>query len=291
MQLATFQLPGGQAKPGAIRGDEVVDLSAICSEILDLVADPTLFEEAKRAAATSESSIFLTDVRLLAPIPRPGHIYCVGWNYPKHYEEGIGKRAGQETDERKFATFFSKPNGSVIGPGDAIAWDAAVTTKLDYEGELAVVIGRGGRSISEECAKDHVFGYTLANDITARDIQRRHGGQWQKGKGMDTYCPMGPVIVTADALDERSLTLRSLVNGEVRQEASTGSLFYSVERIIEQLSLGMTLEPGDVILTGTPSGVGFAHDPPLFLEPGDVTEVEIAEIGRLVNRVEKIALT
>jgi 2-keto-4-pentenoate hydratase/2-oxohepta-3-ene-1,7-dioic acid hydratase in catechol pathway len=291
MQLVTYQLSGGQPKPGAVRDNEVIDLSGICDKILDLVADTTLLDEVRKAAAEGQSSAALADVQLLAPIPRPGHIYCVGWNYPKHYEEGIGKRSGQETDERKFATFFSKPNGSVIGHGDAIAWDPAVTTKLDYEGELAVVIGQGGRSISEESARNHVFGYTLANDITARDIQRRHGGQWQKGKGMDTYCPMGPVLVTADALDERALTLRSLVNGEVRQEASTGTLFYPVERIIAQLSLGMTLEPGDVILTGTPSGVGFAHDPPLFLEPGDVTEVEIAEIGRLVNRVEEIALT
>lgn len=291
MRFVTFRLLRGQPRPGILRGDDIIDLSEICTEILDLVSDPVLLEAAVKAAVAGDVAAALTDVELLAPIPRPNHIYCVGWNYPKHYEEGIGKRAGQETDERKFATFFSKPNHTVIGPGEAIAWDAALTTKLDYEGELALVIGKQGRSICESAAREHIFGYTLANDITARDIQRRHGGQWQKGKGMDTYCPMGPVLVTADELDERELTLRSRVNGETRQEASTGTLFYPVETLIAQLSLGMTLEPGDVILTGTPSGVGFALDPPVFLKPGDVTEVEITEIGRLVNQVQEIALT
>jgi 2-keto-4-pentenoate hydratase/2-oxohepta-3-ene-1,7-dioic acid hydratase in catechol pathway len=291
MRLVTFGLLHSQPRPGVLRGDDIIDLSEICSGILDLVTNPALRDAAAEIAATGKVAAARNDVQLHAPIPRPNHIYCVGWNYPKHYEEGIGKRAGQETDEREFATFFSKPNHTVIGPGEAIAWDAALTTKLDYEGELALVIGKQGRSICESVAREHIFGYTLANDITARDIQRRHGGQWQKGKGMDTYCPMGPVLVTVDEIDERELTLRSRVNGETRQEASTGSLFYPVETLIAQLSHGMTLEPGDVILTGTPSGVGFAQDPPVFLEPGDVTEVEIAEIGRLVNHVKEIALT
>lgn len=291
MRFVTFRMSNGQNRPGAVRGNDVIDLSGLCCGIMDLVSRPELRQAAEEIVAAGEAVAALAEVELLAPIPRPNHIYCVGWNYPKHYEEGIGKRAGQETDERKFATFFSKPNHTVIGPGEAIAWDAAVTTKLDYEGELALVIGKQGRSICESSAQEHIFGYTLANDITARDIQRRHGGQWQKGKGMDTYCPMGPILVTADEIDERELTLRSRVNGETRQEASTGTLFYPVETLIAQLSLGMTLEPGDVILTGTPPGVGFALDPPVFLEPGDITEVEITEIGRLVNQVEEIALT
>jgi 2-keto-4-pentenoate hydratase/2-oxohepta-3-ene-1,7-dioic acid hydratase in catechol pathway len=274
---------------GALRGADVVDLSPVAASVLQLIM---LGEEGlERARAHVEEADPLLDGRLLAPVPRPpNHVYCVGWNYPQHYDEGVGKRAGQETEQLARPAFFTKPAGAVIGPGDAIAYDSEVTEQLDYEGELAVVLARGGRSIREEDALGHVFGYTLANDVSARDVQRRHGGQWLKGKGMDTYCPLGPVLVTADEIDPRALVLRCSVNGEVRQEMSTGAMIFPIETLVAELSFGMTLDPGDVLLTGTPPGVGFAREPQVFLRPGDLVEVEIDEIGRLANPVEHASL-
>lgn len=292
MKLVTYESGGGEPRPGVLRGEEIIDLSPVVASLLELIqGGGDALAEAGSLLDSGKAAGTLAELRLLAPLQRPNQVHCVGWNYPKHYEEGIGRRSGQETDQRAFPTFFSKPPGCVIGPGDSIAWDGALTEQLDYEGELAMVIGRGGRSIPEDSAMKHVFGFTLANDVTARDIQRRHGGQWQKGKGMDTYCPMGPVLITADECDPRNLMLRLRVNGELRQEASTGTLIYPLETLIAQLSLGMTLHPGDVLLTGTPPGVGFGLDPQVFLQPGDVTEVEIEEIGKLVNRVESAPLT
>lgn len=292
MKLVTFDAGSGP-KPGVLRGDEVIDLSPVVASILALVQGPSsLWAEAEAAAATSSACADVNTVRLLAPIHEPQrHLYCVGWNYPKHYEEGIGKRERQEVDERTFPTFFTKPPLSVIGPTAPIAWDRELTERLDYEGELAIVLGRTGRSIPEHDAMSYVFGYTLANDVSARDIQRRHGGQWLKGKGMDTYCPMGPAVVTAGGLDHTALQLRVLVNGDPRQEDSTGHMIFSLEHIISALSLGMTLFAGDIILTGTPAGVGFARNPETFLVPGDVVEVTIPEIGSLRNPVQEMSLT
>jgi 2-keto-4-pentenoate hydratase/2-oxohepta-3-ene-1,7-dioic acid hydratase in catechol pathway len=215
----------------------------------------------------------------------------VGWNYPRHYDEGVGKRAGQETDEREFPAFFTKPPSTVIGPDEPIAWDRNVTEMLDYEAELALVLGKDARSVAEEDAAASIFGYTLANDVSARDVQRRHGGQWLKGKGMDTYCPMGPVLVTADELDDpKRLRLLARVNGEPRQDDVVGNMIFPLERIIRELSFGLTLRAGDIVLTGTPTGVGFAREPKVFLAPGDVVEVEIAEIGVLRSPVEERSL-
>jgi 2-keto-4-pentenoate hydratase/2-oxohepta-3-ene-1,7-dioic acid hydratase in catechol pathway len=178
----------------------------------------------------------------------------------------------------------------VVGPSEAIAWDSAITEKLDYEGELAVVLGRSGRSIPREDAFSYIFGYTLANDISARDVQRRHGGQWLKGKGMDTYCPMGPVLVTADEVDPTALRLQVTINGVMRQDDSTGNMIFPIDELIATLSHGMTLRAGDIVLTGTPAGVGFALEPAVFLTPGDVVEVTIEEIGTLRNPVEERSL-
>ena len=293
MRIVTYDADG-RARPGALRGSDVVDLGGIAESVIALIEDgDDALEEARRVLESAPAVGPLDEIRLLAPIPRPrSHLYCVGWNYPRHYDEGVGKRAGQESDEREFPAFFTKPPATVIGPDEAISWDGNVTEKLDYEAELAFVVGRGGRSIPEDDFARHVFGYTLANDVSARDVQRRHGGQWLKGKGMDTYCPMGPVLVTADELDDpKALRLTARVNGEPRQDDLVANMIFPLERILQELSFGLTLRAGDIVLTGTPAGVGFAREPKVFLVPGDVVELEIAEIGVLRNPVEDRSLT
>jgi 2-keto-4-pentenoate hydratase/2-oxohepta-3-ene-1,7-dioic acid hydratase in catechol pathway len=284
----SFDGPRG-VTPGALRDGSVVDLGSCANSVLALLEGGEDARLRATDAMAGAEAFPLESVKLVAPIPVPrGHLYCVGWNYPKHYDEGVGKRAGQENDERAFPAFFTKPPTTVVGPEAPVLWDAGVTEQLDYEAELAVVIGRGGRSISADNALGHVAGYTLANDISARDIQRRHGGQWLKGKGMDTYCPMGPVLVTSDELrDPTALRLQARVNGESRQDELTGNMIFPIERLIAELSFGMTLYPGDIILTGTPRGTGFAREPVSLLVPGDVVEVEIEEIGVLRNPIEK----
>lgn len=292
MRIISYQADG-DARPGALRGKDVVDLGSVADSVVALVEGGSdALDDARRVFESASPVGSLAEITLLAPIPIPrGHLYCVGWNYPRHYDEGVGKRAGQETDEREFPAFFTKPPTTVIGPDEAIAWDRNVTEMLDYEAELALVVGKDGRSIPVDDVAEHIFGYTLANDVSARDVQRRHGGQWLKGKGMDTYCPMGPVLVTADELrDPKRLRLLARVNGEPRQDDVVGNMIFPLERIVQELSFGLTLRAGDIILTGTPTGVGFAREPKVFLAPGDVVEVEIAEIGVLQNPVEERSL-
>ena len=186
--------------------------------------------------------------------------------------------------------FFTKPPTAVIGPGAAVPIFPHLSTQIDYEVELAVVIGTAGRDIPPERALAHVFGYTIVNDITARDVQRRHGGQYFKGKGLDGSCPMGPWIVTADEIpDPAGLAIRSRVNGELRQDSTTAAMIFDIPTLIASLSAGLTLEPGDVLATGTPSGVGYAMDPPRFLADGDVVACEIEGIGVLENPVRVAA--
>ncbi|MBP6307974.1 MAG: fumarylacetoacetate hydrolase family protein [Giesbergeria sp.] len=224
--------------------------------------------------------------RVLAPLPRPGkNVFCVGRNYRLHIIEGNLAAKRDPNDFPKAAEFFSKPWTTVIGPGDSIQRHAKHTRILDYEIELGIVIGKGGVDIARESALEHVFGYTIINDVTARDLQKRHG-QWFKGKGLDTTCPMGPWVVHRSAVpDAQALHMELDVNGEVRQNASTQDMLFDVPAIIEQLSAGLTLHPGDVIATGTPSGVGFAMTPPRCLEPGDVIRARIDGLGELVNTV------
>jgi 2-keto-4-pentenoate hydratase/2-oxohepta-3-ene-1,7-dioic acid hydratase in catechol pathway len=236
-------------------------------------------------AAPTARSLPQTAVRLLAPIPRPRkNVFCVGWNYLEHFQEGESVRKTGD-DLPKHPVFFSKAVTAVIGPFDPIPFDAHVSTKLDWEVELGVIIGHAGKNIAEADAMDHVFGYTVINDVSARDLQRRHGGQWLKGKSLDGTCPMGPCIVTRDELDGRNLRVATRVNGVTKQDSRTIHMYFSLPRLIAELSLGMTLEPGDVLSTGTPQGVGFARTPPEFLTPGDVLETEIEGIGLLRNPV------
>jgi 2-keto-4-pentenoate hydratase/2-oxohepta-3-ene-1,7-dioic acid hydratase in catechol pathway len=230
----------------------------------------------------------LSAVELLAPIPRPArNVFCVGKNYHDHSAEFAA--SGFDATDRgtavpKLPIFFTKPSSTVIGPGAPIDPHRGLTSSLDYEVELTVVIGRGGRAIPRERAMDHVWGYTLINDITARDLQRDHV-QWFLGKSLDTFCPMGPWAVTADELDGTDVVVEALVNGELRQRAHLRDLIFDIPTLISTLSAGMTLEPGDLIATGTPAGVGLGFDPPRFLQPGDAVCVRATGLGELVNRV------
>jgi len=227
----------------------------------------------------------LSDIQLAAPIPRPRkNIMCLGWNYAEHAKETALIR-GQDTKAPEYPVIFTKAPTTVNSPYGNIIIDPQVSVEIDWEAELAVIIGNGGKNISEEDAMSHVFGYTILNDVSARDLQSRHK-QFFKGKSIDGYCPMGPWIVTADEIkDPQQLVVRLRVNGITKQEGNTSMMVFPIRTIIAILSKGMTLEPGDIIATGTPSGVGFARNPPEFLKAGDVMETEIEGIGILRNVV------
>jgi 2-keto-4-pentenoate hydratase/2-oxohepta-3-ene-1,7-dioic acid hydratase in catechol pathway len=223
----------------------------------------------------------LASVRLLAPIPRPAkNIFCIGKNYADHAKELGGKSHIPE-----HLIVFSKVPTTVIGHEETILRHAGVTDEVDYEGELAVVIGKRGRAIRKEEAFDYVFGYTIINDVTARDLQERHE-QYLLGKSLDTFCPMGPWIVHRSLIENpNKLQMETKVNGEIRQKANTEQFIFNIETIIETISRGITLEPGDIIATGTPAGVGKGMKPPRFLQAGDVVEITIEGIGTLRNTV------
>jgi 2-keto-4-pentenoate hydratase/2-oxohepta-3-ene-1,7-dioic acid hydratase in catechol pathway len=267
------------SRPCLVVEDEVFDIGDRHVTSLDVISDggPGLTD---LNDGSGDPVARLDDVDLGPPLA-PRNIYCVGWNYAKHFEEG---RHEQELPE--YPNFFLKGVGSLNGPHDDIPAHQGVTECLDWEAELAAVIGKRGRDIPQESALEHVFGYTVANDVSARDLQRRPGVQWTKGKSLDGTCPMGPWIVTADEIgDPQALELSSSVNGELKQKATTDRMVFGVARLVSLLSEGITLEPGDVILTGTPEGVGMGEDPPRFLLPGDVVECRIQDIGSIRNTI------
>jgi 2-keto-4-pentenoate hydratase/2-oxohepta-3-ene-1,7-dioic acid hydratase in catechol pathway len=275
--VSTVDLVGG-----ATDEDDVLDL---------LLSGEELWADLRRAARGARGGIPLSSAKLLAPIPRPPrNVFCVGWNYSEHFEEGKQARgqsgpqlAPQEIPQ--FPSLFTKNPATVIGPDAPVFFPSPHSEQLDWEAELAVVIGKGGRDITESDAMSHVFGYTCANDVSVRDIQRRHGGQWFKGKNFDTHLPMGPWIVTADDLDPSDLAIRSRVNGVGKQDSRTKFMVFKIPRLIAEISAGCELWPGDMIITGTPAGVGFARTPPEYLKIGDVVEIEIEGIGVLRNTV------
>jgi 2-keto-4-pentenoate hydratase/2-oxohepta-3-ene-1,7-dioic acid hydratase in catechol pathway len=259
----------------------------------DMVAAIAHFAPVAAAAEPAATGHSLQGARVLAPIPSPPHnIMCVGKNYHAHAHEFTksGFDAGSKAEEAipEYPIIFTKPSSSITGPGDDIPLWPGVDAAVDYEAELAVVIGRGGRNILRAEALKHVFGYTIINDVTARDLQRRHK-QWFLGKGIDGFGPMGPWIVTADEIDGSNLGVRCRVNGETRQNSNTADLIFDIPTLIEAISKSVTLVPGDVIATGTPEGVGIGFDPPRFLQEGDVVEVEIEGIGILRNTVRRAA--
>ncbi len=229
-------------------------------------------------------------VEIVAPIPRPAkNVFCVGKNYRAHIAEGNRARKIDEAPP-EYPVFFTKPPTAVIGPDDAIQVDPSVSDRMDYEVELGVVIGKAGRNIRLEDAIEHIFGFTIINDVTARDLQRRHGGQFLKGKGLDTSCPMGPSVVTIDEVPNfGDLEIGLTVNGEVRQSGNTSSMIFPIAELLASLSEGMTLEPGDILATGTPSGVGYAMEPPVFLKDGDTITCQIEGIGSMTNPVRSVA--
>lgn len=230
----------------------------------------------------------VNQVILLSPIPKPqANIYCVGWNYLDHFEEGLKHRADTTVKEYpKVPVFFSKGTQTMNSPYGNIPYDAGISTMIDWEAELAVVIGKKGKNISEENAMDYVFGYSAFNDTTARDIQqKRHSGQWFKGKSLDGHGPMGPWVVTAGGVNLDDTRIICKVNGVEKQNASYKQMYFKIPTIISELSRGLTLLPGDIIATGTPSGVGAGRTPQEFMKPGDIMETNITGIGILRNKI------
>jgi 2-keto-4-pentenoate hydratase/2-oxohepta-3-ene-1,7-dioic acid hydratase in catechol pathway len=284
MKLLMFR-HDGEPRLGALRPgheDEVVDLSQVAPDLLALIdAGEGGLERARKAAAGAGHGLALKDVTLLPPVDAPrGNIIAMGRNYQKHAEETA------EHGDVKPPTIFTKAITSITGPYDDIAIDPSFSDEMDWEVELGVVIGKRGANIARRDAMDHVFGYFVLNDVSARDVQNGWGGQYFKGKSLDRSCPTGPWVVTTDEVpDPRSLGLRLTVNGVVKQEGSTRDMIHPVDATIEWASKGMTLLPGALIATGTPDGVGFARKPPEFLHPGDVMETEVVGIGLLRNRI------
>lgn len=240
-------------------------------------------------AGKHSDAIAPANAPLLAPIPCPRkNVLCVGRNYAEHIAEG-DRAQKQNVGVTEHPVFFTKPPTSIVPPGGDVLIFPTLSEAIDYEVELAVVIGKPGLNISKADAMDHVFGYTILNDISARDIQRRHGGQYFKGKALDGSCPIGPWIETADEIgNPHALSIGLTVNGEQRQDGNTGDMIFDIPTLIASLSEGMTLEPGDIIATGTPSGVGYAMEPPRFLKDGDTVVCKISGIGTLSNTVRAV---
>ena len=295
MRLATYSpLPSGTPRPGLVTADKrVIDIPAALgasddtNTVIGIIRAGVPMLDKLRALATKPgaSGVDLTDVKLHAPIPRPSkNVFCVGWNYLPHFEEGA-KKLQEDRKLPEWPVFFSKAPTTVIGPYDTVPFHSQVSNQCDWEVELGVIIGPGGKDITQADAMQHVWGYTVVNDVSWRDLQRRHGGQWHKGKSLDGSCPMGPWIVTADELDAANLDVACRVNGVVKQESNTKHMYFKIPRLVSDLSAGMTLEAGDIISTGTPEGVGFARTPPEFMKPGDLLETEIGGIGVLRNPV------
>lgn len=290
MKLVTYsKLPSGTPRPGILLDDKrILEIPGYASMLDVIRGGPKALAHVKSLAAGSHNAsgtTSLSEVRLHAPIPRPQkNVFCVGWNYLEHFEEGA-KKLEEKRELPKHPVFFSKAPTAVNDPTGTIPFDAGISTSLDWEVELGVIIGTTGKNIQEADAMKHIFGYTVVNDVTWRDIQRRHGGQWHKGKSLDGTCPMGPAILLAEGVDPTNLKLSCRVNGVTKQDSNTKFLYFKIERLIRELSEGMTLEAGDIISTGTPEGVGFARTPPEFLKAGDLLETEIEGIGILRNPI------
>ncbi len=290
MKLVTFEADG-PPHVGVLDGDVVADVTSAdptITGVLEAIIDGDDIMGRISELVSPATRIALCEVRLMAPIPRPRkNIAAVGRNYLDHAREfsDSGFDASEEQTVPDHPIIFTKAVTSVIGPRDAIDSGNDPTGTTDYEGELGVVIGREGIAISPDDAMDHVFGYTVINDVTARELQKRHV-QWYIGKSPDTFCPMGPCVVTADDIpDIGAAWLHTRVNGELRQEAPISALIFDIPTLISTLSSVMTLEPGDIIATGTPVGVGIGLDPPIYLKAGDLVEVEIDGIGAIRNPV------
>ena len=291
MRYATFERDGSTGW-GVVQDGGVLDLPAAAAAaglagwpetlLAFIQAGPAWWERAGQiaAAAGSASLLPLSGVRLLAPVPQPlRNVFALGLNYAEHAAEG-----GHDAPDAPI--YFTKATTAVIGPDEPIIADPSVSQQLDWEVELGVILGTGGRRISEADALSHVFGYTVIHDVSARDLQFARSGQWFLGKSFDTGCPMGPWIVSADEIgDPQNLDLSLHVNGVEKQSSNTRYMIFPVAKILADLSSVLTLQAGDIISTGTPDGIGGSREPPEFLQPGDVTEAEVAGIGLLRNPV------
>lgn len=308
MRLATVSAGGENICAAVLNDDRLLNLSKAAHHLTDpaaealkansmlsLIAGPPETLDIARSlvvdaeAGVLDAAILPEGAELLAPIPNiRKNVLCVGRNYAEHITEG-DRAQKQQVGVTEYPVFFTKPPTSIVGPGGDVLTFPSVSKQTDYEVELAVIIGTPGRNIAKSDAMKHVFGYTILNDISARDVQRRHGGQNFKGKAFDGSCPMGPWIVTADAIDDpHALPISLTVNGEIRQNGNTADMIFDIETLIASLSEGMTLEPGDIIATGTPAGVGYAMDPPSFLKDGDTVTCNISGIGTLTNPVRAV---
>ena len=306
VKYITFSIgDAGDPRLGVVDGDRVIDVRAIDqgapSSLFDLIRDgPAMWQRVAERVKTFKSggpsstgsqghTHDLRTIRWHAPVPHPPkNVFCVGRNYASHAAESARAR-GAEVKIPEIPMFFTKAPTSVSGPFDDIPSDRSVTQQVDWEAELGAVIGVSGRNITRGRALQHVFGYTVVNDVTARDLQKSHG-QWFKGKSLDGFCPMGPYLITADEFGDphvKEVTLR--VNGVVKQHGNTRDMIFPVDTPIESLSRGLTLEAGDIIATGTPDGVGFARTPPEFLQDADIMETEVEGIGIMRNRVVAIS--
>lgn len=290
MRFATLEIDG-RARPVVISNDEqsycdvrhlVPGFDGDMADLIARVPSPA------RAFGKIEKWEKLAGRKVLAPIMPRRNIFCVGKNYHEHAREfaqsGFDTSAAKGELSPEAPVIFTKPSSTVIAHNEPVSGFTGLTTQLDYEVELTVVIGKPGRGITRAVALDHVWGYTIVNDVTARDLQQKHR-QWFVGKSFDTFCPMGPWIVTADDVDVANLDVRCWINDELRQNANTRDLIFDVPTIIETLSAGITLQPGDVIATGTPAGVGLGLKPPKFLRTGDVMKLTIGNLGTLTNPV------
>jgi len=291
LNLITFADAAGSRAGVLLSGGRVLDLGVAMPPARDMLAvidggAPLLATIRALAANPPANAILpLASVALQAPIPQPRrNVFCVGRNYMDHVAEGDRTRGITNSEVPKYPQFFTKAADCVIAPGAKVPTHEGVTKWLDYEVELVAIIGTAGRDIPKEKALEHVYGWTIGNDVTGRDLQRRHG-QWFKGKSLDRSCPLGPVIVPAADLDASDLAIGLKLNGEQRQSSRTSKMIFDVKEIIHQLSAGFTLLPGDVIMTGTPEGVGYAMQPPQTMKAGDVMELTIEGIGTLTNTV------
>ena len=285
MKLLTY-LADNHPTPGLIRDDAIVDLSPLFPDLLSLIdGGPAALARVREYAATAPAALPLAEARLLAPIPTPRrNVICLGKNYAEHARESYEAR-GEQVITTEYPVIFTKATTTINGPYDDIPVDDAISAQMDYEAELAFIIGRPARHMARADAMSYGFGYTVLNDVTARDLQTAHK-QFHIGKSLDGCCPIGPWIVTADEIaDPHALRITCHVNGELRQDSAGEVMTFDIPAMIEILSRTMTLLPGDIIATGTPSGVGFARKPPVFLRPGDVVECAIDGIGAIRNTI------
>jgi 2-keto-4-pentenoate hydratase/2-oxohepta-3-ene-1,7-dioic acid hydratase in catechol pathway len=287
MRIASFQL-NGRREVGLVAADgkSVTPLALTADEARrGAQAAIDLLVAGKALPKTAGQPVPISGVRLEAPLPLPRrNLWCVGRNYRAHAKElSASVFKDNDADPNVWPIVFTKVPECVVGPHDDVLVPAGVSEQIDYEAELAVVIGKGGKNISKADALKHVFGYTVVNDVTARDVQMRHQ-QWDMGKSFDTFCPMGPWIATADEFDGTKTRVRCWVNGELRQDGPTENMIFDIPTLIETISRGITLYPGDVIATGTPAGVGMGMKPPRYLKAGDVVRVEIDGLGAIENK-------